>query len=289
MTIESLIRSVKSLSHEEIDQDLDSAVVVASVNRGIRTLDDLHGRQGTINLHAFKTVGDIRQTVYAGELDETVEGANALSLVHDGHIVFGLHYTKDGEKKDINITVESNTVLLSDVFDGTLPEQIRFTLEGGVLRQFVALSCRGYTKAEQIPLFRGNRVVYDMTAYTDDFLSFVNTPPITVFGYNIGEYFCNATVLEFPETQNGELLVEYRKKPRTVTIEEYEENTDTVLDVAEDVVMLLPYLVTHDLFLDDNPDVAVRAYGIYEAERSKYIAERSERRTLFRRNTYKGW
>ena len=288
MTIETLIRSVKSLSHEEIDQDLDSAVVVASVNRGIRTLDDLHSRQGTINLHAFQTVEDIRQTVYAGEFDETVKGADALSLVRDGDIVCRFRWVKDGEEKSLVATITANTVLLCDLL-GETPEEIRITLESGVLRQFIALSCRGYTKAGQIPLFRGNRVVYDMTAYTDDFLSFVNTPPVTVFGYNVGEYFCNATELELPETQSGELLVEYRKKPRTVTIEEYEENTDAVLDVAEDVVMLLPYLVVHDLFLDDNPDVAVRAYNIYETERAKYIAERSERRTLFRRNTYKGW
>ena len=60
MTIEGLIRSVRSLSHEEIDQDLDSAVVVASINRGIRMLDDLHSRTETVTLRSFTVAAEVR-------------------------------------------------------------------------------------------------------------------------------------------------------------------------------------------------------------------------------------
>lgn len=288
MTIEGLIRSVKSLAHEEIDQDLDSAAVVASINRGIRMLDDLHSRTGTVMLHRFTVAEEVRQPVSAGALDLEVFGATALTLSHD-NAVLGFRWSADGEEKQLVRKLDGDTVLLQDLL-GTVPDSLHITVEGGIVWQLLALSCPAYTSADMIPRIVPNRLVYSIKAYASDFLSFVNAPPVTAYGCDVRGYIFEGSELTIPETQNADIVVEYRKTPREITIEDYEDQADTVeLDVAEDVVMLLPYLVTHDLFLDDNPDVALRSYNLWEVERARYITERSNRRTLFRRNTYKGW
>ena len=288
MTIEGLIRSVRSLSHEEIDQDLDSAVVVASINRGIRMLDDLHSRTGTVNIHRFTTVAEVRQPVSAGALDLEISGANALSLNHE-NAVLKFCWNADGEEKTLTREIDGDTVLLRNLFD-TVPDTLHVSLEQGRLWALLALFGDSYTSADRIPRMLPGRLSYDMRAYADDFLSFNNVPPQTVYGYPVREYLYNDRNVEMPDTWNTDILIEYRKAPREVTIEDFEERADTVtVDVPEDVTMLLPYLVTHDLFLDDNPDVALRCYNIWEAERARYITERANRRTIFRRNTYKGW
>lgn len=288
MTIEGLIRSVRSLSHEEIDQDLDSAVVVASINRGIRMLDDLHSRTETVTLRSFTVAAEVRQVVSAGTLDLEVYGANALTLNHD-NAVLTFRWSEDMEEKSLTRKIDGETVLLRDLL-GSVPGTFRVSLESGTIWSMLALSCDAYTSADRIPKILPGRLCYDIGAYTDDFLSFVNVPPQTAYGYPVREYLYNDRNVEMPDTWNTDILIEYRKAPREVTIEDFEERADTAtVDVPKDVTMLLPYLVTHDLFLDDNPDVALRCYNIWEAERARYITERANRRTIFRRNTYKGW
>lgn len=288
MTIERLIHYVRSLSHEEIDQDLDSAVIVASINRGIRTLDDLHDRTGTFTVRAYTVGADIEQPMHPGSLDLTVSGMNAIALIHDG-AVLRFTWDKDGEEKSAEKQIHGNSFLISELL-GETPQTLRIGLVRGVVWRIMALYSDAYTTAERIPTITHDRLTYDARAYADDFLAFANVPPMLSYGSNVDSYLLDDVYLRLPDTLNADVLVEYRKRPREVTIDDFEERADSVsVDVAEDVVMMLPYLVCHDLFLDDNTDVALRCYNLYETERARYLLERANRRTLFRRKTYKGW
>lgn len=289
MTVGSLINYVKSLSHEEIDQDLDSAIVVAAINRGIRMLDDLHPRSGTFVARAYTLIYEARQVMQKGMLTVDLEGANALTMIHDIPVTLKFTWASEGEEKTAVRTIEDNTVYLPDI-TGDGVHAVRVELTAGTLFAFLALYSPFYENRSMIPELSLGRFVYHASAYTDDFLSFQNIPPVTSYGYEIKDYFYSDDSAVIPDTWNADILFEYRKKPVEISIEDLEENSETVsVDVAEDVVMMLPYLVTHDLFLDDNSDVAIRCYNIWETERARYLTERANRRTLFTRHTYKGW
>ena len=112
---------------------------------------------------------------------------------------------------------------------------------------------------------------YDMTELTDDFGSFSPSPiHELVCGYDYRtEGHSRLVVLR--EGKNEHLTVEYKRKPREITLDNFEDEIDISESCADMLILLSAFYV----FLDDDPDKAEIFFLRYKEQAGEVIKDRN--------------
>jgi len=287
MTVTELKDAIRSFTHEQTEAD--EAEQVASINRAIRMVNDLNP---AVSMAFFRQEKPLYQSdgAIGDTINLTVENAFAILLNSRGNIALTLTGAETTADVHCNSEImKCHRILLSDpLHTATCTVTVTATVTDAYVAELVVLGNTDVTKTEALPELYGRYYRYTWKDAVSDFYSETDTPPMTDTGNRIDDYVLQRGVMLLPRDVCGRIMKTYRKKPELLTVDSFTDG-DTRLDVAEDASFLLPYLVVHDLMLDDNQSIAYRAYSLYETERDRYLRERKPANHAAIRRTWNGW
>lgn len=113
--------------------------------------------------------------------------------------------------------------------------------------------------AAQIPLW-GEYVAYDMSALTDDYISFYSSPS-REGGDVVEGCIYRGSHLLVPASERGRITVSYRRKPARITLDTVEN--DGIIDVDRECEDLLELLVMYYVLASDGGSESLRKASLY--------------------------
>ncbi len=253
MTLNDIKNEVATLGFE--DEITDTSHLLYSVRRALSVIFAERSVHSEIKL--YKSLPQIKRAqkriVHAPGATEEVyaeQGAYSFYVCGTGS------FTLSDESGDKTYTFRGSAERFSGFIKGS-----------GVFRFFGEYCFSVYTfflfpgfiteSVSDIPTYSG-REEYDLTKILPDYFSALGLPTDSRGEKIRGTQICSG-ILTIPSDYEGEIILDYKRCPPTVSLDE----PDSELDLPRDILHLLPLLVASYIWLDDDSEKAYYYMSLY--------------------------
>ena len=261
------------------------SLLVTSTNRALAQINRLRRATAVLTVRQDKPIYSARSIILnAGETYSVqCENACAVSFLYDGDITASVLVGTTEE----SITTANGEArkLLSDYGDITVTIT---AIKPSVVR-FLAVYRANYAAEKQVPIY-GDYVWYNIADMVDD-ISEIAGAPVSEYGVTEYDYKIDPTKkkIGIPARDVGLFQITYYRKIAEAKSAYFGTNSDVIVDIAEDLRDLLPLLVAHYVWIEDEPEKAMLYKNRYDEQAMIARSQQRETGNATRVVNRKGW